>query len=194
LPAAPSERLTSATDAARSAKASVSGKTWFVQHKGADGKVVISKMSTPEVMAGIKGESLDPAAKAKDAPNGTFLPLAQYREFESLASNRAVKMQAEARSRKTQDIYSKLDKQEQRRKRWRWLKKLVGNVKGVISLILYLAVLGALGYGGYWGLTHIDEIKGMLSKQPATPAATSPPAAAPAPAASGATAPNPTPP
>jgi serine/threonine-protein kinase len=189
LPPAPADRLTSSADAARSAaKAPVSGKTWFVQHKGADGKVVISKMSTPEVMAGIKGETLDPAAKAKDSPNGTFLPLAQYREFESLASNRAVKMQAEARSRKTQDIYNKLDKQEQRRKRWRWLKKLVGNVKGLISLVLYLAILGALGFGGYWALTHIDEIKGMLSKQPTVPAATS------APAPAGTTAPNPTPP
>ena len=54
-------------------------------------------------MAGIKGETLDPAAKAKDAPNGTFLPLAQYADFESLATNRAVKLQAEApRSKKTE--------------------------------------------------------------------------------------------
>ncbi len=84
-------RMTSAEDAARSAqKAPVSNKTWFVQQKGADGKVVISKMSTPEIMAGIKSETIDPAAKAKDSPNGSFLPLAQYSEFAALATNRAV--------------------------------------------------------------------------------------------------------
>jgi serine/threonine-protein kinase len=200
LPPGASDRLTSASDAARSAKATVSGKTWFVQHKGADGRVVISKMSTAEVMAGIKGEYLDPAAKAKDTPSGAFLPLAQYREFESLATNRAVKMQAEARSRKTRDIYNELDKEDQRRRRWRWLKKLVGNLKSLISFILYLAVLGVVCFAGYWALTNIDRIKGWLNPQPAPAAAASSapapstPAAPSTPPANGATAPNHTPP
>jgi serine/threonine-protein kinase len=162
LPAGAGERRTSAEDAARAAKGPISGKTWFVQHKGADGRVVISKMSTPEIMAGIKGESLDPTAKAKDAPNGIFLPLAQYAEFESLATNRAVKMQAEARSRKTKDIYNQLDREDQRRKRWRWLRKLVGNVKSLIIFLVYLAVLVALCGGGWWAFTHMDLIKERL--------------------------------
>ena len=121
----PGDRLTSAADAARAATKTAAGpnKSWFVQLKNPEGRIVITRMSTPEIMAGIKGETLDPTAKAKDAPNGTFLPLMQYAEFQALASNRAVKMQAEAKSRKTQDIYAKLDRQEARRKRWRWLKK-----------------------------------------------------------------------
>jgi len=158
-PPAAGDRLSSAADAARTAaKVAPSGKIWYVQHKGPDGKTVISKMSTPEVMAGIKGETLDPMAKAKESHGGSFLPLTQYREFEALATHRAVKMQAEARSRKTQDIYNKLDRQEQRRKRWRWLGKLVGNVKGIISLIFYLAVLGALFYAAWqYGIPYIRE-------------------------------------
>ena len=59
LPPGPGGPLSSAEDAARTASKGRSGKTWFVQHKGADGKVVISKMSTAEIMAGIKGEYLD---------------------------------------------------------------------------------------------------------------------------------------
>jgi eukaryotic-like serine/threonine-protein kinase len=157
-------RLSSAEDAARAAaKAPVSNKTWFVQHKGPDGRVVITKMSTAEVMAGIKSESLDAAAKAKDTPNGSFMPLAQYSEFATLASNRAVKMQADARSRKTKDIYQKLDREDQRRKRWRWLGKLVGNVKGLISFLIYLAVLIGLCWGGWFAFTHMDLIKERLS-------------------------------
>ena len=159
----PSGRLTSADDAARSApKGAVSSKTWFVQHKVADGKVVISKMSTPEIMAGIKSESIDPAAKAKDSPNGSFMPLAQYAEFASLATNRAAKMQADSRSRKTQDMYNKLDRQEQRRKRWRWLRNLGSSVKNLVVFLIYLAVLIIVCGVGWWGFTHMDQVRGMI--------------------------------
>jgi eukaryotic-like serine/threonine-protein kinase len=154
------DRLTSAQDAARTApKGGTASKTWFVQHKGPDGRIVITKMSTPEVMAGIKGETLDPTAKAKDAPSGSFLPLMQYSEFEALASHRAAKLQADAKSRKTQDIYQKLDKQEARRKRWRGLKKFFANVKGIISLIVYLAVLVVIGFAIWqYGIPFVQDM------------------------------------
>jgi serine/threonine-protein kinase len=178
----PGERMTSAQDAARSAAKAPAGanKNWFVQQKG-----VITRMSTPEIMAGIKGETIDPAAKAKDSPNGTFLPLMQYSEFQALASNRAVKMQADAKSRKTQDIYAKLDRQEARRKRWRWLKKFLANVKGILSLIFYLAVLCGVGYAALaFGWPYLrDNVIHPQQNAPAAapvppPAATVPPAGA----------------
>jgi predicted Ser/Thr protein kinase len=187
----PGDRLTSAADAARVATKTAAGtnKSWFVQLKNPEGRIVITRMSTPEIMAGIKGETLDPTAKAKDAPNGTFLPLMQYAEFEALASNRAVKMQAEAKSRKTQDIYAKLDRQEARRKRWRWLKKLVANVKGLVSLIVYLAVIGAVCFAGWqYGIPKLREMINGQSNAPApaatapAPAATAPPSSTPSPA------------
>jgi eukaryotic-like serine/threonine-protein kinase len=180
------DRLTSAQDAARAAstKPAVASKSWFVHMKGADGRIVITRMSTPEIMAGIKAETLDPTAKAKDAPNGTFLPLMQYGEFEALASNRAVKMKADAKSRKTQDIYAKLDRQEARRKRWRWAKKLVGNVKGIISLIVYLAVIGAICFAAWqYGLPYLrDHVINRQSNAPAAsaPASNTPPESTPA--------------
>jgi len=153
-------RVTSAEDAARSAqKAPVSNKTWFVQQKGANGKVVIAKMSTPEIMAGIKSETIDAAAKAKDSPNGSFLPLAQYAEFAALATNRAAKMQADSRSRKTKDMYDKLDRQDQRRKRWRWLRNLTSSVKNLVVFLIYLAVLVILCGAGWYAFTHMDELK-----------------------------------
>ncbi|HEV8000984.1 MAG TPA: serine/threonine-protein kinase [Planctomycetaceae bacterium] len=174
LPPAP-DRLTSAQDAARTAPkaAAGAGKSWFVQQKGADGRTVITRMSTPEIMAGIKGETIDPAAKAKDSPSGSFLPLMQYTEFQALASHRAVKLQAEAKSRKTQDIYAKLDRQEARRKRWRWLGRLVSNVKGLVSLVIYLVIIVAICVGAWqYGLPYLREH--VLNQQPATPAASAP--------------------
>jgi serine/threonine protein kinase len=178
LPPPPGDRLTSAQDAARSSAKAPAGanKTWFVQQKNPDGRVVISRMSTPEIMAGIKGETLDPTAKAKDSPNGTFLPLMQYSEFEALASNRAVKIKADAKSRRTQDIYAKLDRQEARRKRWRWLRNLVSNVKGLVSLVVYLVVIVALCVAGWqYGIPYAREH--WLNPQPS---ASAPPTNAPA--------------
>jgi eukaryotic-like serine/threonine-protein kinase len=164
LPPGAGARISSAEDAARSAaKAPASSKTWFVQHKGPDGRTVITKMSTGEVMAGIKGDTLDIGAKAKDGLSGTFLPLAQYTEFASLASNRAAKVEADAKSKKTKDIYNKLDRADQRRKRWRWLKNLVGNVKSLIVFAIYLAVIAAVCGAGWYAFTHMDTVRGWFS-------------------------------
>ena len=112
----------------------------------------------------------------------------QYAEFEALASNRAVKMQAEAKSKKTQGIYEKLERQEMRRRRWRWLRNLVANVKGLVSLIVYLVVICALGYGALaYGWPYLrDNVINRQSNAPApaatapTPAATAPPSTPPA--------------
>jgi hypothetical protein len=183
----PGDRLTSAADAARVATKTAAGpnKSWFVQLKNPEGRTVITRMSTPEIMAGIKGETLDPTAKAKDAPNGTFLPLMQYPEFQALASNRAVKMQAEAKSKKTQGIYAKLERQELRRRRWRWLRNLLANVKGIVSLIVYLAVIVAVCFAAWqYGIPKLRE---MINGQSNAPAATAP---APAPTAPPSSTPN----
>ncbi len=187
----PPDRLTSAQDAARAAAktSATANKSWFVQQTGTDGRVTITRMSTPGIMAGIKGETLDPTAKAKDAPNGKFLPLMQYREFEALASNRAVKLQADAKSRKTQDIYAKLDRQEARRKRWRWLRSLVSNVKGILSLIFYLAVIVAICVGAWqYGMPYLREH--VINRQESPPTPSTPPAVAPAPGAPATNTPN----
>jgi serine/threonine-protein kinase len=162
---ATTRQISSAEDASRAeakaqqATAAQSAKTWFVRHKTPDGKMTVSKMSTGEVMAGIKGETLDLTAKAKDTPNGSFLPLAQFREFDSLMQHRVVKAEASAKSQKTQHLYSKLEKQELRRRRWRWLRNLVQNVRGLVSLVVYLAVLAGLGYAAWkWGVPWVQSL------------------------------------
>lgn len=170
MPAAASTRATSsAEDAARTeamkqqATAAQSTKTWYVRHTGADGKITVTKMSTGEVMAGIKAGTLDTAAKAKDSPNGSFLPLAQFREFDSLVQRRMVQDEAAAKSEKTKKLYDKLDRQEARRRRWRFLGRWVSNVKDLVNFVIYLAIIGAIGWAIYtYGIPYIRE---MLQKQ-----------------------------
>ncbi|MGE3314547.1 MAG: serine/threonine protein kinase [Planctomycetaceae bacterium] len=164
LPVAATRATTSAEDAAKTeakmqlGAAAQSTKTWFVRHNGPDGKMTVTKMSTGEIMAGIKAETLDINAKAKDSPNGSFLPLAQFREFDSLVQKRTVKAEAEAKSQKTRKLYDKLDRQEARRRRWRFLGRWISNVRDLINFVIYLAVLAGIGYGIWvYGIPFIQQ-------------------------------------
>ncbi len=147
----------------QAATAATSAKVWYVRHSGPDGKMTVTKMSTGEVMAGIKGDKLDLTAKAKDSANGSFLPLAQYKEFDSLVQQRQVRTEAAAKSEKTKKLYDKLDRQEARRRRWRFLGRWLGNVKDIVNFILYLAIIIGIGYGIYaFGIPYIQT---LLKKQ-----------------------------
>lgn len=138
----------SAADAARSEAAKLdSKKQWYVRHTNPQGKTVISRMTAPQILQGIKGGLLDLKAKAKPDAHGNFLPLAQFKEFSTAASSVAVKKQAEAKSSDMQSMYKKIDKQHRRRNRWRWLKTLVSGVKGGVSLIIWLAIVAGFCVG-----------------------------------------------
>jgi len=153
--------VTSAEDAARtSAKGSQvdPSKIWYVQHQTGKGKTTISKMSTVQILQGIKGEMLDMKTKAKESAQGSFLPLAQYIEFASVVEKRVVKNKAESRSKGLQNQFAKLDKQESRRKRWRWLKNLVEMAKGGVSLLIWLAIVAAIiGAAVIWGWPELQK-------------------------------------
>jgi serine/threonine-protein kinase len=153
--------VTSAEDAARtSVKESQvdPSKIWYVQHQTAKGKTTISKMSTVQILQGIKGEMLGMKSKAKESAQGSFLPLAQYVEFASVVEKRVVKNKAESRSKGLHDQFAKLDKQESRRKRWRWLKNLVEMAKGGVSLLIWLAIVAAvIGAAVIFGWPMVKE-------------------------------------
>ena len=159
---------TSAEDAARAeTKTSKvdAGKMWIVQHTNPAGKTVIAKMSTAQILQGVRTEVLDLKAKAKVSAKDKFLPLSQYPEFSSLMGKRAIRAQAQSKAGSLKDEFAKLDRQDRRRKRWRWLRNLTSNVKGIIGLIIWLAfALGVIGGGGYALIKYgIPWIKGMLS-------------------------------
>jgi hypothetical protein len=71
-------------------------------------------------------------------------------------------------------MYEKLDRLEQRRKRWRWLRNLLGNVKNLIVFLIYLAVLVILCGAGWWAFTHMDEVKQMIGGKAKTEAPAQP--------------------
>jgi len=154
LPKAKKKRpagATSASDAARTEAAQLdSKKQWYVRHTNPQGKTVITRMTSPQILQGIKGGLLDLKAKAKPDAHGNFLPLAQFKEFSGAATKVAARVQAEAKSSDMKSMYSKLDKQYAHRNRWRWLKTIFSGIKGGVSLIIWLAVVAGLCVGAYF--------------------------------------------
>jgi len=152
---------TSAEDATRAQAATPSVEertTWYVRHSDANGKPTMSKMSTAQVRTGIRVGIIDLTAKAKPGTTGDLLPLGQFPEFAWAMNNIAVKETDEERTTYMQTMFAEIDRQYQRRHRWRWLKRLVANITGVIGLIIWLTFVAAFIFGLYLAWVNREGI------------------------------------
>ena len=139
-------------------------RQWFVKYTNVKGKMVVSKMTTSQVLRGIRAELLDPKAQAKRPEDTEFMPLAYFEEFENAVSQRVAQLEAQARSMYMKNMYKKIDRAERFRRRWGWLIRLFQGTLGFFSLILYLAIIGGIIYAGYLYLPDLVElIKQKLS-------------------------------
>lgn len=127
-------------------------KTWFVHFKDAAGKFHMKQLTTDKVTAAIRSGKLGLETKAKASVNDPLLPLAQYPEFAHLIEGRAVAARTKAKTSSMQGLYQEVEDYERRRKRWAWLKRLKSNLQGGVGLLLWLALIAAIGYGLYLGL------------------------------------------
>ena len=75
-----------------------------------------------------------------------------FREFEHAVKQKIVKAETDKKSEQYQKLYKKIDRQQ----RWypyvKWFRSRMEDVKGMISLVVYLAVLLFIAYGlySYW--------------------------------------------
>ncbi len=139
----------SSEDAAAQRATAADDEDWFIQHTNAKGRTVVSRMSTARIRQAIDGKLIDLKAKAKQNQGDSFMPLAQFAEFEPAIKKRLSQARSGTGSG-LQDIYQKLDKQHHRRKKWRSLSFLFRSAMGWVWLTVFLAVLVGLGLGGWW--------------------------------------------
>jgi hypothetical protein len=132
-------------------------QTWYLKHTNAQGKHIVSKLTTSKVQMLLKAGGVDLKATACKSATGQFMPLAAYREFESIVQARLVKQSAEKSGNKFSKVYADIDKADRRRKRWRWLGRWTENTVGFVGLIMYLAVIAAVIYGAYFGYTRYGK-------------------------------------
>jgi serine/threonine-protein kinase len=138
--------ITSAQDAERTAakkQPAAQGEEFMVRHTVGK-KVAVTKMTTAQILAGLKGGTLGSDTRLKKDAKDQFVPVDKFPQFSDAAGKRAYQEQEAAKSRDKQNLYAKLDKQEQRRKLWRKFSRFFGNVRGFVGLILWLGFVAAV--------------------------------------------------
>lgn|GEM_PF-2950379 len=121
----------------------------YILSVGADGKLQKQRMSTGQVKQKIKLGELNSTAKVARHPKGNYVPIAGDPEFEQLLREKHVQAKVEQKSEKYKKLYADIERQQywcQWKKRFR--RKMEG-IGGMISLVLYLAVIGGIIIGAW---------------------------------------------
>jgi serine/threonine-protein kinase len=121
-------------------------KYWFVSYHSSSGQLVRRQLTTDQVRELIKDENFDLKAQASNELNGAYRALATYPEFESVLRGRIARVRADRKTAKFQNVYAKLEKEELQRQRWRKWKNLFVSVGGFVKLLIWLAVIGVVGF------------------------------------------------
>lgn len=127
---------------------------WEVRLPDASGRLTTRKMTTDQVRRGFKSGGIDLKAIGRRGSEGAHLPLAQFPEFSQDAHAAASRDKAAARGRNLKDDFADLGRQYDRRNRWKWLKNLFSSAKGLVSLLIYLALLAGVVVGCYYAWQH----------------------------------------
>jgi eukaryotic-like serine/threonine-protein kinase len=64
----------------------------------------------------------------------------------------------EARSRSLAGVYEQIDKADRRRRRWRWFRRLTEGALGWFGLVIWLAVIAAVGYGLFLAVPWVYDL------------------------------------
>lgn len=120
---------------------------WYVKHQNAKGQTVISKLQAVQIQQMIKAELLDLKATGKRGEKGEFLPLAQYPEFQDFVKKRIAKQSAQARGVNMKEMYAKIEKEQKRRKIFRWIRDKVEGALGGVAFLVYIGVIIGAIYG-----------------------------------------------
>lgn len=150
---------------------------WVVIQVQPNGPPKKAKFTTAQIRQLLKSGALDLKAKGCPANSTDYRPLASYPEFEQVTKAKIVQAKAAQTTEKMDDLYKQIDRQQRWRPWVKWFKGFFDGVKGLISLIIYLAVLAGIGIGLWiYGPTVLQMIKGAVPPS-ATNTAPAPPGA-----------------
>ena len=136
-------------------------EVWYLRYTSAERRVVTRKMTASQVREFIRSPLFDQHTQASRTLQGNYRDLGTYHEFANVVQGILGKERADRKTATFRDMYQKIDKEEatrQRRRRWRHLFLAVG---GWVKLLVYLAILGAVGVGIYfgavWGIHYLSS-------------------------------------
>jgi serine/threonine-protein kinase len=130
---------------------------WFLATKTAKGQTVKRKLTTQQILAMIRDKQIDLEAQASRSLKGPYHHLQHFREFEPALRGRIEKAKADRKSEQFKGMYQSILKEEKSYHRWRRFKNLFYSVGGMVTLLIWLAVIGAILVGGYFGVKFLLE-------------------------------------
>ncbi len=122
---------------------------WVVIQTQANGPPKKAKFTTAQIRQLLKTGALDAKAKGCPASSTDYRPLASYPQFEQVIKAKVVQAKAATKTEKMDDLYKQIDRQQRWRPWVKWFRGLFDGITGLLSLLIYLAVLIGIGVGLY---------------------------------------------
>ncbi|HSG72731.1 MAG TPA: serine/threonine-protein kinase [Planctomycetaceae bacterium] len=126
-----------------------SEKAWYIAYPQESGRIKKGKMTTAQIKLGLRKGALDNRAKLAESPDGQYVPISQFPEFEQVIQGVITKKKADERSPGMKDVYDKLDRQEKRRKKFRFLRDWLDGLKGGVGLLIWLAIVAGVIFAAW---------------------------------------------
>ncbi len=150
---------------------------WYVLQTQPNGPPKKAKFTTGQIKQLLKSGALDGKMKACLTNSNDYRPLASYPAFEQVMKAKVVQAQAAKKSTDYDKLYKQIDRQQRWRPWVKWFKGFFDGVKGLISLLIYLAVLIGIGVGLwiYWPTIYAaiqSRAPGVLPSGQTAPAPT----------------------
>jgi serine/threonine-protein kinase len=134
---------------------------WYVSLQLPGGKKVVKRATHEELVTLLRSESLGADTPVSRTEKGTFRAAATYAELNQVLHARAVKTTADRKAQKYKALYAQIAKEDERRRRWRWLRNLTGRVGGFVGFLIWLGILVGICVGGYflfrWLIYYVGE-------------------------------------
>jgi len=172
--------------ASQTAAAGIVDGIWYVIVMGPDKTPVKAKMTIARMRELLQAGKIDLATKACRTPKGEYQPLINFPEFAQQKREKLVRNDVSKQRTDFSKVYKDIDRQQRWAPLVKRVKGLVSGVKGAVSLIIWLGILGAIGLGiafvaSNWN--QLDkvakkvgvEIPGISNGNPATPTNPAPP-------------------
>lgn len=123
---------------------------WMVEFRKPDGQKTVVRWGTSQILNALRSGTIDNRAKAKKDGGTSFAPVAHYPEFAQTVQGLLIKQQADKKGGQTKKLLQNYRRQEFFYGMKKWFRGLFSNVMGLVSFLLYLAVLAGLAYGAWW--------------------------------------------
>jgi serine/threonine-protein kinase len=116
---------------------------WYVKFSDSAGKVKVSKMTTAQILQGLRSDLLTMQTRISRNAKEDFRPVAQVAVFETEAKKSLTRVRADKHQANMAKAYAKIERQYNRQKWWRLLARFRDGTLGFAGLILWLVLVAA---------------------------------------------------